>query len=1284
MPETLIEQWHGAERPSPVWYEWLDGALMHCDITGFTSMSESLQSLGREGAELMAGVLNRFFETMLGVADRWQGVQMKFGGDAMLLYFDAADGAARAAACGLEMQRNMPQFRRVEVAGQAYVLRMRIGIHAGRFFSASTGNGDGVLQYLLLGHDVNETAAVEAAAQPGEVVATEAAASAMASAARTMPTDSGVWRVQSTNVAAPMARDKRVLTGDSVLRRYVLPAVADALEDGVGLPSEQRRVTSMFVTLLGTTELLARSGEDETLRQVNAYANILATAVTRHGGVLLGNDVADHGDKFIVLFGAPTLTEEHEANAIRCAIELSAALAGSGLDLRQQGGVHTGPVFAGEIGSPARREYTVIGDTVNLAARLMAAARPGETLVSESTAQRLGGAFTLRRRKAIRVKGKSAPVRLFALAGTSGASTEARTPQGLPFVGRAAEVDALLAAAERTRGGEPAWCAISGTAGIGKTRLAAEAAQRLAGWSVLHATARSHTSGTPFGAWLAPLRRLASVEEGAEREQAAAALRAEIARAVPAQAQFAGVLADLLGLPVGADELFTSLDAKARRDRLTSLVVAVVEAKAHETPLLLLFEDAQWSDAASIELLAEVLQRVRAPFAVYVTTREPALPEPLAARPPEQHIRLEGLRPAEARELIAPLVSDDASAGAIVARAQGNPLFMIEMAQAPAGSSMPETVHDVVLARLDALRRSDREMLRLASVVGPSFALASVLALETSVTESYVAGACNRLLAAGFLQRDDSRYAFAHTLTSEVAYETLLYADRRRLHRTLAQHIEQREDAGAMAETLLHHFGAARDWGRVARYGMVSGDRASAIFATEEAANHYQAALEGLDEIGPQARIDRSIVLERLGDALDSAGRHREAGDAYFTSLGEWLTRGTARRARYVHADLRTKAREALICRKISVSYERRSDYEQALSWIDQALERLPSGPASVAAEVMASKSVTLFRRGQYAEATDWGKRAVTLARRSRDRRIMAYAHNMLANSYIEQGALKEAVRHLTSSTRLYHELRDLRGQSAAGNNLASCYQLLGNMDQALYYYQDALHADARLGNVTHAAIIHNNIGEVLLALGRVQEAEEHLRDVLTTHAANPGLAALAGLSEVNLSRGALIRGDAGAADLHVMRGIRLLRQVGAAGMLDEAELQLVEVRLAQSRWRDALKRGTDVVERSRASGAKLMEARGERLIGVAQRGLGNAEAATTHLRESAALARKIGASIEEASALVELASLFVDTGRVKQTGRIIDRAERIARRIGDARQIERLRNLRERAAAPK
>jgi tetratricopeptide (TPR) repeat protein len=458
----------------------------------------------------------------------------------------------------------------------------------------------------------------------------------------------------------------------------------------------------------------------------------------------------------------------------------------------------------------------------------------------------------------------------------------------------------------------------------------------------------------------------------------------------------------------------------------------------------------------------------------------------------------------------------------------------------------------------------------------------------------------------------------------------------------------------------------------------MAGDRAAEVFATSEALAHYAAALDGLGQSDANVRVDRSVILEHQGDALEAAGRSREAGDAYFTSLSEWIARGTARRPRFVDSDLQAAARESLICRKMSVSYERRSDYEQALSWIDEALRRLPRRGLAVAAEVMASKSVTLFRRGLYGEAVEWGLRAVSLARRSRNSLVAAYAHNMLANSYIEQGNLKQAVRHLEPSVSLYRDAGDLRGQSSAGNNLASCEQLLGNLDEALAHYQTALRADEQLGNIAHAAIIHNNIGEVLLARGDTTGAREHLQHVMSAFTTQPGLAALTGLAEINLSRCDLADGELDGAESHARRGIRLLKGVGAQGLLDEADLQLAEVTIARGRAAAGARRAREAITRARASGAKLIEARGLRLLGVAMGMEGEGAQAHDALRESAALAREIDAGIEEAKALLDLVRLG-DRSPASVRRRSLNRAEALARRSGALPELAQIRMLAER-----
>jgi tetratricopeptide (TPR) repeat protein len=251
----------------------------------------------------------------------------------------------------------------------------------------------------------------------------------------------------------------------------------------------------------------------------------------------------------------------------------------------------------------------------------------------------------------------------------------------------------------------------------------------------------------------------------------------------------------------------------------------------------------------------------------------------------------------------------------------------------------------------------------------------------------------------------------------------------------------------------------------------------------------------------------------------------------------------------------------------------------------------------------------------------------------------------MLANSYIEQGKLRKAIRHLRPAVRLYHELGDFPGQAAANNNLGSCYQLLGVLDGALYHYQVALGADERVGDMVDAAIIHNNLGEVLSARGEVDEAVVHLEEVLRAHQSNTDLAAVAGLAQVNLCRCRMAQRDMGAAEAHLRHGLRLLRRVGAQGLLTEARLQLAELRLAQGRAEEAWRECRRAHARAGVLHARLLEARAERLLGSAKAALGDAEGARPHLRASITLARRIGAEYEEAKSLVALGSLAVDLG---------------------------------------
>lgn len=1271
LPHTLLEHWRQHPAQPPVWAEWLNGSLMHCDISGFTGMSESLAQLGKEGGELMAGVLNQFFERMLGIADGYGGEQMKFGGDAMLLFFSGEQHLPRAAACGLAMQTAMREFRRVTAGGQEHGLRMRAGIHAGRFFSASVGNPD-TLHYLLAGTDVNRTAAIEAAARPGQVAATQEAASLLCNGRATRSPE-GVFTIRSVEEPASELREaSRKPLPLHVLGRYLMPPLREGRMPGI--QGEHRRVTSLFIHLLGTSELLEKRPHTEVLRRIDAYVNILLSALERHGGFLAGSDIASDGDKLIALFGAPVLNERQEESALRCALAIDQDVQSSGLKLRHRMGINSGQVFAGEIGSHQRREYTVIGDSVNLAARLMAAAHPGEILVSALASERAGPAFELARMRPIRVKGKTAPVRLHRLRGVR---DEQHTPESaytVPMYGRDEEMKGLLRLATATEKGTAKWAFVWGEPGIGKSRLVAALAAQLQeiGWRDIRLSSYAYASSVPFGIWRGLLRDLLGIDVAGDPRSQWESAQSAITRFAPQHAAFAPLIAEILSLPAPeAESSMASIEPGLRRRHLAAMLAQIISRSNQRCPVLLAAEDVHWADAPSLELLGELVRSQHDQIMVCVTSRSGQPPEPLGDVEPDLSLHLTDLPPEAARQLLS---SIGELAGhlveAVLDRGHGNPLFLHEIsrADAPRGSELPETVNDIIMARLDRLVPDEKSVLTVASVIGPSFDLEI---LEALVGDHLPSRRVRQALA-GLTREELTRplardlHAFAHVLTQEVAYETVPYRQRRILHRRIIDIFERRhaDRLESVCELLLHHSERAADYGRAVLFGAMSGDRAMAVFANSEALRYYGRALEQLGAARRVSGADRSLLLERIGDCLERIGRHREAVETLSQSLDAW--RRSRRRRPLLVPWSAERGREAVISRKIGVSCERSADYDASLRWLDEAMALAPKRPSHIRAEICAALSVSLFRKGMYGDAVRWGRSALGMARRSGDRRQLAYAHNMLAASYMEQGALRRAIRHRRKAVQLYHELRDYPGQAAANNNLGACYQLLGILDGALYHYEVALGADERSGDAVDAAVVHNNIGEVLLALGRVNEAITHLDEVISEQLHNPDLTDVAGLAEVNLSRCQMSLGDLRAAASHLRRGLRLLQQVGAEGILTEARLQRAELFLAQGRFEAARRIAGKALAQARTLDARLYEARAHRLIGEALGLLGRRNAARQQLRAAITLARAIGAEYEEACGYLAVARIALHAGGSRaEARRALTRATAMASRMG-------------------
>jgi class 3 adenylate cyclase len=389
------------------------------DISGFTKMSERLAELGKEGAEWLTNTINIYFQSMLDTATRQGGANLKFGGDALLLLFSGEGHAERAVRAALGMQAANRRQLAVRLGRERIRLKMSIGVHSGRFWSCVAGLPERRMQHFVLGQDASYVARAEAVAATGEVVVTASTREMLpASHLQEVPENEGLFRVLSLgrDNSAPFASTRPMLNADLTnIAAYLPPPIAWALEtpeQAALITGEHRKTTTIFVHMMGIDDIIAQEGALVALAELDKYVSAVVRLTQKYGGFLAGSDIYTEGAKLILAFGTPVAREDDAANALRLALELDSLLPEMGLRIQHRIGVNTGFVYAGDVGSEYRREYTVIGDAVNLAARLMSAAESGQIMASARVIEDAGPSFITRELAPISVKGKRNLIRV--------------------------------------------------------------------------------------------------------------------------------------------------------------------------------------------------------------------------------------------------------------------------------------------------------------------------------------------------------------------------------------------------------------------------------------------------------------------------------------------------------------------------------------------------------------------------------------------------------------------------------------------------------------------------------------------------------------------------------------------------------------------------------------------------------------------------------------------------------------------------------------------------------
>jgi tetratricopeptide (TPR) repeat protein len=720
-------------------------------------------------------------------------------------------------------------------------------------------------------------------------------------------------------------------------------------------------------------------------------------AVHRYEGTV--NQVM--GDGIMALFGAPIAHEDHAVRACYAALAMQEAIRrystevrrGHGVEVQARVGLHSGEVVVRAIDNDLHMDYSAIGQTTHLAARMEQLATPGSIRLTAATLRLVEGLVRVNTLGPVPVRGLTEPVEVFELTGASGhrRRLQAAVARGLTrFVGRETEIAALAQALAQAGTGHGQFVAAVGEAGVGKSRLLYEFVHsyHTQGWLVLEAASVSYGKATPYFPVADLLKRYMHVEDGDEPRTVRAKVTGHLLTLDESlQDTIPALLALLDALP--ADSPFLSLDPQQRRQRTLAALKRVLLREAQVQPLLLVFEDLHWIDSETQALLDSLVESLPTAQILLLVNYRPEYQHSWGNKTYYTQLRLDPLPPASADALLQALLGEDPGLASLkrllIARTEGNPFFLEEgvrslletgvLAGAPGASHLvkpldslqvPATVQAVLAARIDHLPSEEKRLLQTAAVIGTEVFLPLLQAIA-ELSEEILHRGLAHLQAAEFLYETqlfpEREYTFKHALTHEVAYNSLLQERRHALHARTMEVLEV--SAGnrlaEQVERLAHHALRGEVWDKALAYGRQAGEKALARSAYREAVGYFEQALGALPHLPETHHTCEQAIDLRL--ALRSA--LLPSGD-----FGRVLA--CLREADALAATLDDPRRLGYVANFLSVHFFRMGAYDQAIAAAQRVLALATAG-GEIVLHALANQRLGLVyhAQGEYRRAID-------------------------------------------------------------------------------------------------------------------------------------------------------------------------------------------------------------------------------------------------------------------------------------------------------------------------
>lgn len=1268
----------GQSPPSPrVHAERLPAAVLFADISGFTALTETLTANGPDGSEELTALLNLYLTGMIAFLKRYDGQIVKFSGDALTALFPAETEAAeaittatlRALSAAETMQAATASFKHLRSSVGEVSLTLKVAIGAGEVLAAQVGGVFDRWEYVIAGDPLTQVADAERHAQPGTIMLS-ARAAAYVGRTDVPPGSHLVWRRDERTDALPSPTDLLIRqpaldwshippalqeTVEANLRAYVPAAITTRIAAGQDdWLAELRRMTIMFVGVGGIDY-----NRSDVLDHLQAFVAAAQEIIYRYEGSLNKLSVDDKGTVLLVLFGAPPLAHEDDPHrALACAQALQ-AIAAQGLavapadfghsdaasddrpraPIRMAIGITTDTVFAGPVGSPSRREYTVMGDAVNLAVRFMQAAGAGNILCDTTTATMTQQRWRMEHLPPLTVKGKSHPVEVYRLIGRRAGTPTHDVP---PLVNREQEMVTLAQCLDDIRQGASCVVSLVGEGGIGKTRLAYElmtlAHQRRI--ACLTGAASSTAQQTPYAVWRDVLANYFDLEGLRGAEQRAERVRERIRALDPDLEPRLPLLNDVLDLEVSDTPVTRGMSPRQRRDSLTFFIVELLLDWGKQGGLLVVLEDMHFADSLSWEVALDVarsltlrpvmLLLIYRPLHVIRTARHhiPEIyrlalenaelsesiagqydaPQQAFARFSQYHeLQLAALNQAEVARLaahhldnlpIAPHLAEW-----LTERSQGNPFFveetikilhedgvlrlnaagMWEFANEHQLTAIPPTLKGVIQARLDRLAPELQLTCKVAAVVGRVFPARVVAGIYPILEQQADPLQHLEILAELDITPIESpeperSYQFKNALTQEVAYTSLLLVQRQALHQAVAEWYEQEyaADLTPYVPLIADHYNHTHQWHKRLEFSERAGRLAAARYATTEALTYFSHAID---------------VLRAHPGLLPHAERNERLLELLLCRSELYEQNGNYGQQEYDLRDLSQLVEvsgnvkhQAWVQTRWASYYHNINDYAAAERAAKSALMHAEAiSDRRLIGESLNWLARTAELRADYHQALWWGAQALSNCRLAGDRLGEANSLSFIGSGYAELGDYDKASQYHHRALVIRREIEDRWGEAASLDHIGNVAHNLGQPQVALKAYREAIEIRRQIGDRTGAAASSLHIGSAYQALGDLSVAQAYQYEALKIWKA-------------------------------------LGNQYGEAQLL----VKMSSIATTLGDFNTARRYAGESIDLARALGIRQIEGYGLDALGNASRGLGDVEAAYEQHSAAYELARKL------------------------------------------------------------